>query len=66
MITNVGFTDTSGSGYWIDGTVTWVAPDNPAFEYFRIVMVPARVMISPRAAVYSWLLKAGCRLVYTT
>ncbi|OLP82906.1 hypothetical protein AK812_SmicGene36398 [Symbiodinium microadriaticum] len=48
MITNVGFTDTSGSGYWIDGTVTWVAPDNPAFEYFRIVMVPARVMISPR------------------
>eukprot|EP00439_Symbiodinium_sp_Y106_P032630 s845_g3.t3 len=38
IITNVGFTDTSGSGYWIDGTVTWVAPNNPAFEYFRIVM----------------------------
>ncbi|CAE7947823.1 unnamed protein product [Symbiodinium sp. KB8] len=43
MITNVGFTDTSGSGYWIDGTVTWVAPDNPAFEYFRIVMVPDNI-----------------------
>ncbi|CAE7499191.1 unnamed protein product, partial [Symbiodinium sp. CCMP2456] len=38
VITNVGFTDTSGSSYWIDGTVTWVAPNNPAFEYFRIVM----------------------------
>ncbi|CAE7201393.1 unnamed protein product, partial [Symbiodinium natans] len=38
-ITSVAFTDTStGYGYWIDGTVTWVAPNNPAFEYFRIVM----------------------------
>ncbi|CAE7203214.1 unnamed protein product [Symbiodinium natans] len=38
-ITSVAFTDTSTAyGYWIDGTVTWVAPNNPAFEYFRIVM----------------------------
>ncbi|CAE7265302.1 unnamed protein product, partial [Symbiodinium natans] len=39
-IISVGFTDTSVSyGYWIDGTVTWVAQNNPDVEYFRIVMV---------------------------